>query len=173
MNITRLCALALTAGAAVAVAGCADEGYGGYGYARPYAGGYYGGPYGDPYAYDVYYDGYYGYGYGSPWFGWYDDFYYPGVGFYVYDRGGGRYRWNDRQRQYWTGRRGNGYTGTPNWSQYRNRGTTPNGAAAGAAANGTTTYSGRTWNGGAAASGSTGTYSGRSWGGRSGGGRHR
>jgi hypothetical protein len=58
-----------------------------------------------------YYDGYGGYGpsiaYGSPYGGgWYNDFYYPGNGIYVFDRSGRRSRWNDGQRRYWQGERG-------------------------------------------------------------------
>ena len=33
--------------------------------------------------------------------GWYDDFYYPGTGVYVFDRSGRRTRWNDGQRRHW------------------------------------------------------------------------
>lgn len=79
--------------AALALGGCAyDDGYGyggvqvGYG-----SGGYYG------------YDDYYGYS-GYPGYGWYDGFYYPGSGYWVYDRGGRRHRWSDRQRRHWDGR---------------------------------------------------------------------
>ena len=52
--------------------------------------------------------GYYGQtGYYQPgaFGGWYNNFYYPGNGYYVYDRGGRRHRWNDGQRRYWEGRR--------------------------------------------------------------------
>jgi len=49
-----------------------------------------------------------GYGASYPsYYGWYDDFYYPGTGYYVYDRGGHRQRWNDRQSRYWTERQRN------------------------------------------------------------------
>ena len=59
---------------------------------------------------------YYGYGYG----GWYEDYYYPGSGYYVFNRAGVRYRWNDRQRGYWQGRRGDGHHDRrDNWSGYR------------------------------------------------------
>ncbi len=63
--------------------------YGDYGY-----GGYAG--YGSPYG---------GYGYGYPSYGWYDDFYYPGSGYYVYSRDGHRHRWSVAQRRYWESRR--------------------------------------------------------------------
>ena len=61
--------------------------------------------------------GYGGYGYGGSvlrrlrlWrlrldpFGWYDDYYYPGTGIYVYDSYRQPHAWNDRQRRYWTSR---------------------------------------------------------------------
>ena len=106
----RLAALALTSG--LALGGCAygfgdpygsygslGVGYGNYGY------GYGGYPYGgygygsDPYG-GYGYGGYpYG-GYGFP-FGWYDNYYYPGSGIYVYDRHHHRHQWTDAQRQYW------------------------------------------------------------------------
>ena len=35
------------------------------------------------------------YGYGYPSYGWNDDFYYPGTGYYVYSRDGSRHRWTD------------------------------------------------------------------------------
>lgn len=56
---------------------------------------------------------YYGSGYGYG--GWYDDYYYPGSGFYVFNRAGVRYRWNDRQRAYWESHRGDrgGWHGGP------------------------------------------------------------
>jgi hypothetical protein len=88
----RIPMISLIAVAATALGGCA-YGYGDYGY-----GGY--GGY-----------GYSPYGYGSPYYGagsyygWYDDFYYPGVGVYVYDVHRRRHTWNDRQRSYWSGRR--------------------------------------------------------------------
>ena len=93
-------ATAALAAASLALGGCAydDYGYGGvnvgYGVAGGYGGyddGYYGYP-GAAYGYPAYA------GYGS---GWYNDFYYPGSGYYVFDRGGRRSRWNDGQRRYW------------------------------------------------------------------------
>jgi hypothetical protein len=98
-----LAALGLTS--ALLLGGCAYDD--GYGYGGVNVGtGYYGG--------GSYYDD--GYGYGNGWGGgygyqpsnfggWYSDYYYPGSGYYVYDRGGKRYRWNDGQRRYWEGRR--------------------------------------------------------------------
>jgi hypothetical protein len=89
---------------AVALGGCAyDDGdYGGVSVGSGYYGsGYYGG----------YYDDYWGPGYYGPAYGWYGDYYYPGSGYYVFDRGGRRHRWNDSQRRYWEGRRGQAHQG--------------------------------------------------------------
>lgn len=63
----------------------------------------------------------YGSGYSYPYYGWYDDFYYPGTGYYVYDRGGRRHTWNDGQRRYWEGRRGTRTNRElrENWRDYR------------------------------------------------------
>lgn len=64
--------------------------------------------YGDMDGYDSSYDPYYS-GYGSAtfaysYFGWYQDYYYPGIGVHVFDRYGNRHRWSDRHRRYWEGR---------------------------------------------------------------------
>jgi hypothetical protein len=94
----------LAAGAlALALCGCADYYgpgyggyYGGYGYGAPYVGvGYSSGTY-------PYYGGN-GYGYGSP-FGWYDDFYYPGTGLYVYDTYRRPHVMTTSQHTYWSRR---------------------------------------------------------------------
>jgi hypothetical protein len=90
-------AAALAATAAVGLSGCATDGYGYSGVSLGYGSGGY---------------------YGDPYWGWYDDFYYPGAGYYIYDRGGVRHRWNDRQRAYWEGRRGN-RASRENWTGYR------------------------------------------------------
>lgn len=92
-DLGRKAAAALALASALALGGCYDGyGYGGvsagYGYNDP-------GLYGSPY----------GYGGIGPGYGWNDGFYYPGSGYYVYDRGGARHRWNDGQRRYWEGRR--------------------------------------------------------------------
>lgn len=93
-------ALAAMLAAPLALGGCAadagyglgyasnyyDDGFGGYGHGGL---GYGNGPYGGSY------------GAGS---GWFNDFYYPGTGVYVIDRGGRRHRWNDDQRRHWGGR---------------------------------------------------------------------
>ena len=88
----RIPYISIMAAGALALGGCA---YGDYGYGMGY-GGYYGDyGYGAPY---------YGYGYGYEPFGWYDDFYYPGVGVFVFDRDRHRHRWNGDQQRYWTSR---------------------------------------------------------------------
>ena len=92
MNNTIL-RLALIGGAALAVSGCSTDGYGGYGY------------------------GGLSYGYASPYYGWYDDYYYPGTGYYVYERSGGRHRWSDHQRRYWQSHRSGSHR--DNWSGYQ------------------------------------------------------
>jgi hypothetical protein len=111
--------LAILLAGTVALGGCA-YGYGDYG---PYGGmsvglgydsgyGYYGGGYGGyggyGYPYGPYggpgYPGYYG-GFGAPYYGWYDNYYYPGTGVYVYDSYRRPHVWSDTQKQYWTQRR--------------------------------------------------------------------
>ena len=75
--------------AAVGLSACVDDGYG------------YGGGVG--YVSDGY-DPYYGGFNADPYWGWYGDYYYPGTGYYVYDRNRGRHRWNGGQQNYWRGR---------------------------------------------------------------------
>ena len=122
----------LIAGSALALGGCAygDVGlglgygspYSSYGYGSPYYGGY---GYGSPY-YGGYYGSSYGNGYGSP-FGWYDNYYYPGTGYYVYDTYRRPHVMTTTQRTYWTTRspalRTTSTTTTvrPNWSRFNNR----------------------------------------------------
>jgi len=36
-----------------------------------------------------------------PGYGWYDGYYYPGSGYYVYDQHRNAHRWSDAQRRYW------------------------------------------------------------------------
>ena len=107
MNTLPLRHVALAVCAAATVAGCTtyDDGYG-YNYGRNYYAS-------RPWAYT----------YGTPYsyFGWYDNFYYPGVGVYLYDGSGLRYRWDQSQQRYWESRRGRDYRGQENWSGYRNR----------------------------------------------------
>ncbi|VVT16575.1 conserved exported hypothetical protein [Sphingomonas sp. EC-HK361] len=107
--------LGLALGLGLAVAGCTD-GYGYSGVSLGYGGGYYSG---DPY-YDGGYGGYGygGYGYAPSYFGWYGDYYYPGSGVYVYDRYRRPYRWNNSQRSYWQGRRGNYRGNGSNWGGF-------------------------------------------------------
>jgi hypothetical protein len=40
-----------------------------------------------------------------PYCGWYDGFFYPGSGIYVYDRDHRPHIWSDGQQHYWSGRR--------------------------------------------------------------------
>lgn len=101
MIVPRVRAAALALAASCGLAACSyDDGYGYGGMSVGYGSGYYGS------YYDDYYDPYYGGGYGYPsYYGWYGGYYYPGTGYYVYDRGGRRHRWDDRQRRHWEGRR--------------------------------------------------------------------
>ena len=101
---------ALLVASSLAVAGCA---YGdGYGYGGISAG--YGG-YCDPYWDDCYGGG--GGGYYDPWYGWYDDYYYPGWGVFVYDQWRRPHRWNDHHRSFWEQRRSR--WGNRNWNDRR------------------------------------------------------
>lgn len=90
-------AAALTFAASIGLTACMSPyGYGGVGV-------------GSGYGYNSY--GYPGYGYGGgygyePYWGWYDGYYYPGTGYYVYDRYRRPIPW-DRYRDYWEGRREN------------------------------------------------------------------
>jgi hypothetical protein len=77
-------------------------GYPGYGYDSGYGYGYGGGYPGYGYGYDAGYPGY-GLGY-APYWGWNDNFYYPGTGYYVYDTYRRPHRWTDAQRRYWSQR---------------------------------------------------------------------
>lgn len=83
----RLVSPVVALAGALALSGCYDDGYG---YGGAYGGGgYYGnGLYGDGVYGDSLYGGLY------PGYGWYDGFYYPGAGYYRYDRQGGRHRWS-------------------------------------------------------------------------------
>jgi hypothetical protein len=95
----------------------------GYGYSRVSV-GYSSGGYCDPYYQDCYRSRYGRRAY-DPWYGWYGDYYYPGIGFYIYDRWGGRRQWDDNHRRYWESRR-SGYRDRDwndrrweNWDGYR------------------------------------------------------
>lgn len=92
--------IAALAAAGIAVSGCTYDM--GLGYASD---GYYDDYYDcDPYGgYDSYYScdyghGFYNIGYGG---GWYDNYWYPGYGFYLFDRYGSRYPMRDNHRRYW------------------------------------------------------------------------
>jgi hypothetical protein len=115
----RLAALALVSG--VALGGCAYGLGDPYGYS-PYGGVSVGYGSGYGYGYDPYYSGYgygsyggyggYGYGgFGSP-FGWYNNYYYPGSGFYVYDRHHRSRRMTDAERHYWQWRQNGSRSGS-------------------------------------------------------------
>jgi hypothetical protein len=88
-------ALALAAAAGLTACSSSDYGRHGYGYSRVAV----------------------GVGSASPYYGWYDGFYYPGTGYYVYDRHGARHRWRDRDRRHWEGRHHDGHR-RDNWSGY-------------------------------------------------------
>lgn len=102
----------LAIGAALSLSACGYYGTGvsvgynaGYGYDDGYYGDYYDDGYGYGYGssrYDVFGDPYFSgrYGY-TPYYGWYNNFFYPGTGYYVYDRRGSRYGFNDDQRRFW------------------------------------------------------------------------
>lgn len=108
-------------------------GYGGYGYDPYYSG------YGYPYGYAGY-----GSGFGYDPFGWYNGYYYPGSGYWVYAPDHSRRQWTDAEKAYWNDRIRdhvrqkyglNGTTGTTaatkeNWSGFnRPRGVTGDSSA--------------------------------------------
>jgi hypothetical protein len=95
MNIVTAFRAALIAGAVTTLGACAD-GYG-YGYGGTSIGAGYAGGYSGPLGYG---GDYYG-GFGHPGYGYYNDYYYPGAGIYVFDRGGQRRQWNDDERGHW------------------------------------------------------------------------
>jgi len=106
MRVLSLRNTAIILAAGIGLSGCATYGqYGGLGVGVGYGSGgygydpYYGGGYGS-YGYNSPY-GYNSYAYGNPYYGWYDGFYYPGSGYYVYDQYRNRHRWSDTQRAYW------------------------------------------------------------------------
>ena len=108
MLIRRISAAALAAALGFAAGACTD----GYGYSGVSLG----------YSSGGYYDPYYSYGPRS-YFGWYGDYYYPGTGYYVYDRDRRPHRWNQGQRRYWYDR-GRSWRGErrENWDGFTNRG---------------------------------------------------
>ena len=104
MFMPRIRTAFLAVGAALSLGACGYyDGYGG-GVSVGYSGGYYDDYYDPYYGGGGYYDPYYGGSYGRNYGSWYNNFYYPGYGVYVFDRGGRRYSWNDDQRRYFEGR---------------------------------------------------------------------
>lgn len=92
--------LAALGAATVGLSGCMyDAGLGyydqGYYDCDPYA------PWDSYYACDSGY-GFYNIGFGG---GWYDNYWYPGYGYYIFDHGGRRYTMRDHHRHYWGDRR--------------------------------------------------------------------
>ena len=75
--------------------------------------GYYDDAYGcDPYGgYDAYYNCDYGQAFSNIGFGggWYDNYYYPGHGIFLFDTFGRRYPMREQYRRYWGERRHNWY----------------------------------------------------------------
>ncbi|MEP7350268.1 MAG: hypothetical protein ABI668_10025 [Sphingorhabdus sp.] len=66
----------------------------------------------DPYSpFDSYYDCDYGYGFSNIGYGggWYDSYWYPGYGFYLFDNYGHRYPMRANHRRYWGERRHHWY----------------------------------------------------------------
>ena len=103
-TIPRLLKSAIAAGAILGLGGCmyGGTGYYGDGYVNhqrydcdPYA------PFNDYYACD------YGYGFANIGYGggWYDQYYCPGYGIYIFDRGGRRLAMRDNHRRYWARQR--------------------------------------------------------------------
>ena len=103
--VLRIVALATTG---IAVSGCTYDvglGYASDGYGYGGGSGYYDC---DPYSpFDSYYDCDNGYGYSNIGYGggWYDNLWYPGYGFFLFDNYGQRYNMRDNHRRYWGERR--------------------------------------------------------------------
>ena len=102
--IARLARPALLLAATAALGACTA--YDGFGYGGVSVGVSSGGYY--PHRYSPY-----------SYYGWYDGFYYPGAGYYIYDDYGRRHRWSDRHRHYWEGRRDGRRDHGENWDGYR------------------------------------------------------
>jgi hypothetical protein len=88
--------IALLAAAGLSLGACAANGV--------YAGGDAGLAYNDG-LYDpaaCWNTGFLNYGFSSPYCGWYDGYFYPGSGNYVYDRYRNRHAWTGPQQQHWT-----------------------------------------------------------------------
>ena len=142
MRIVNLRTAAIILVAGIGLGGCAapfgygsgvSVGYGNQGYYDPYYDSYGYGGYGSPYGY-----GYSPYGYRSayghsPYWGWNDGFYYPGTGYYVYDRYRRPRVWTDAERQYWAERASSPNRTTTgklldNWADFSNGGQGAQGA---------------------------------------------
>jgi hypothetical protein len=102
--IARLARPALLLAATAALGACTA--YDGFGYGGVSVGVSSGGYY--PHRYSPY-----------SYYGWYDGFYYPGAGYYIYDSYGRRHRWSDSHRHYWEGRRDGRRDYGENWDGYR------------------------------------------------------
>lgn len=102
MTLKRIGIAGLLVAAGIGLSACASDGY----YGGMYGGGGY---YSDAY-------------YSQPYYGWYDDYYYPGTGYYVYDSNRRPHRWDSRQRAYWQ-HRGQNYHGDrhDNWDRWDHR----------------------------------------------------
>lgn len=110
---------AVLAGAGLGLSGCYTDfglGYASDGY---YASGYDCDPYGQ---FDRYYDCDYGNGFSNIGYGggWYDNYYYPGYGLFLFDTYGRRYQMHDDYRRYWGQRR-------HDWNRGHNQGQGHNG----------------------------------------------
>lgn len=107
-NLRAIVKIAALASASIALSGCVYDL--GLGYASD---GYYDDADGcDPYSdYDRYYDCDIGYGFNNIGYGggWYDNYYYPGYGFFLFDNVGRRYPMRDQHRRYWGEKRHNWY----------------------------------------------------------------
>jgi len=110
--LPRIRTVGLAVAAALGLAACTD----GYGYSGVSLGYGSAGYYGDPY---------YGGGYGpASYYGWHNNYYYPGTGYYVYDVNRRPVRWTSAQQRYWQGRRAayrGQYSGRPNWGGWERR----------------------------------------------------
>jgi hypothetical protein len=101
---------ALLVAAGTGLSGCVYDVGLGLGFASD---GYYDDAYGcDPYGgYDAYYNCDYGQAFSNIGFGggWYDNYYYPGYGIFLFDNVGRRYPMREQYRRYWGERRHNWY----------------------------------------------------------------
>lgn len=126
----RIRAALVVLAASAGLAGCTTLGpYGGIGVGVGSGYGGYGG-----YGYDPYYAGYgYGSGYGYNPYGWYNGYYYPGAGYWVYDPRGNRHPverdayWSNVLRRMIEARRAQGMTAAAkeNWSAFGQHGKVP------------------------------------------------